>query len=66
MSAQRDGRFYAEGRDVRRAPLEKEVEGGRAITMGFRVCQVDEWVSREAAQEIADALNAALDAGKIT
>ena len=55
-----DGSYYAEGRTVFKAPLrEPREDGGADITIGFPVCTASEWVTKEAPQTIADALNAA-------
>jgi len=57
--ARLDGSYYVEGRTVRCAPLASETPSGRSISLGFPVCELSEWVSDEAAQIIAEALNEA-------
>lgn len=60
MTIPNDGSYYAEGRTVFKAPLrEPREDGGADITIGFPVCTASEWVTKEAPQTIADALNAA-------
>lgn len=60
MTIPNDGSYYAEGRTVFKAPLrEPREDGGADITIGFPVCTASEWVTKEAPQAIADALNAA-------
>lgn len=53
-----DGRYKAVGNEVLRSPLQTPT----GITMGFKVCTVSEHLNDGAAQEIADALNAHMDA----
>jgi len=55
-----DGRYYADGRTVQRAPLTRKTESGRSISMGFPVCMLSDYVGDDAAQIIADALNDAM------
>jgi hypothetical protein len=52
-----DGRYYAQGRRVYRAPLKTET----GTSLGFLVCECNEDV-QGAAEEIVEALNAAEDA----
>ena len=55
-----DGSYYAQGRTVRRAPLEKPLpQGGKSISIGFPVCVLHDAVGDEAAVIIADAMNLA-------
>ncbi|MGP1257073.1 MAG: hypothetical protein ACTS10_21835 [Kiloniellales bacterium] len=59
MTQRNDGSYYADGRVVHKSPEKAKTESGTGITIGFPVCQLSEWVGDEAAQVIADALNAA-------
>ena len=60
MTQRNDVGYYAEGRDVYKAPLKRKREDGScSITIGFLVCEVAEWVGGNGAEVIADALNAA-------
>ena len=59
MAQLRDGSYYADGRVVHKSPEEVSTANGIGINIGFPVCQLSEWVGGEAAQIIADALNAA-------
>ncbi len=54
-----DGNYFADGRLVHKSPEKAGAGSGVSITIGFPVCQLSEWVGDEAAQVIADALNAA-------
>lgn len=53
-----DGRYYAQGRSVFKAPLRKPSGN---VSMGFRICDLADDISDEGAQMIADALNEAED-----
>lgn len=58
MSAKMDGKYYTKGRSVWKAPLSTpKAEGGSTISMGFKICQLDDYAPDEAAQVIADAMN---------
>lgn len=50
-----DGRYYVEGHAVFKAPLGRKREGGSTVTLGFRVCDVPEWLKPE---DVANVLNA--------
>ena len=52
-----DGRYTADGRQVRR----NHTKTGNGITMGFIICELHEHVGDDAAQEIAEALNLHMD-----
>lgn len=54
---ERDGRYYAKGRAVLRAPLAT----GAGTRMGFTVCELSDGVDDDGAREIAEALNIAND-----
>lgn len=56
-----DGRFYAQGEHVRRAPIKMKVDGGTRYEIGFTVCRMSAYVP-DAAPIIAAALNTALEA----
>lgn len=53
-----DGRYKADGRHVFRNPLRTD----SGITMGFLVCTIGPGLPENASEEIAEALNAHMDA----
>lgn len=56
--SQTGGHYYADGRRVYKAPIERIYSDGSHVhTMGFRVCECNEYVDG-AAEEIVTALNA--------
>jgi hypothetical protein len=60
-----DGRFYAQGDVVRRAPLRKAQGDGRSsIMMGYSVCRADQFL-KGGAELLAEILNECLDKGII-
>lgn len=66
MIDEMDGRFYADGRVVKRASR----KSATGISMGFRICEIDEWIHDDnaawLAAAIADALNAKAQTGELT
>jgi hypothetical protein len=59
MTEPMDGTFYAKGRVIHRSPIEKVRPDGRtSISVGFPVCEVSEYLNENAAQKLADILNA--------
>lgn len=56
-----DGRFYAQGEHVRRAPIAHKVDEGTRYEIGFTVCRMSAYVP-EGAPIVAAALNISLAA----
>lgn len=52
-----DGRYYADGMTVHRAPRHEKTDGGVTIHIGFPLCTVDECVGEIGAKSIAASLN---------
>lgn len=59
MTQRDDGSYYSSGRTVWRSPHRKPHEGGESISLGFSVCELSDGLNDEAAEVIANALNAA-------
>ncbi len=52
-----NGRYYARGGTVYKAPLRRKTETGYAISMGFAVCRMHEAVGDGAAEIVAALMN---------
>lgn len=57
MTATEQPLYYAEGRNIHKRPIEKKVEGGTRITIGFRAAVATDEVGEEGAQAIAGLMN---------
>lgn len=61
-----DGRFYVEGRRVRRRSVKTEhKDGGCSMTLDFPICDLHDAASDHVAKIIATALNRMIDSGEI-
>jgi hypothetical protein len=52
------GPYYADGKAVRKHPVERYTDRGQRITIGFPVLMISEWVEEGSAELIAKLMNA--------
>jgi hypothetical protein len=52
------GPYYADGKAVRKHPIERYTGRGQRITIGFPVVTISEWVDESAAELVAKLMNA--------
>jgi hypothetical protein len=52
------GPYYAKNGKVWKHAISRKVNGGQSITMGFPVCVMHDAVREDAAQTVADLMNA--------